>query len=123
MVVEDEGALRQALCKMLRNKGFWLVEAGDGLTVMDVLRHHAEIDLVLMDLTLPRLSGGALFEEIRRIRPDVRVILTSAYDAEAAAGLVMHREHLEFVRKPYRFTDLLFRIEKTLAKDFSVGAG
>jgi DNA-binding NarL/FixJ family response regulator len=76
-----------------------------------------------MDLTLPRLSGAALFEEIRRIRRDVKVILTSAYDAEAAARLVTQGEHLEFVRRPDRFTDLLFRIEKALAADCAVEAG
>jgi DNA-binding response OmpR family regulator len=73
-----------------------------------------------MDPTLPGLSGAALFKQIRR---DVRVILTSAYDAEAAARLVTQGEHLEFVRKPHRFTDLLFRIEETLVADCSVGPG
>jgi DNA-binding response OmpR family regulator len=113
MVVEDEEQLRSAVCKMLRRRGYRVIEACDGLTAADTFRAKAaEIDVVLLDLTLPGLSGSALFEEIRRIRPDAKVILTSAYNAELATSLVGGREALEFIRKPYQFADLLVRLQK-----------
>ncbi|HXA51988.1 MAG TPA: PAS domain S-box protein, partial [Candidatus Acidoferrum sp.] len=80
LVVEDEEALRVAVSRMLRKRGFSVLEAGDGKTAVAVFRAQAsEIDAVLLDMTLPGMSGPEVLHALRRIRPDVRVILTTAY--------------------------------------------
>jgi len=123
MLVEDEEGLRSAVCKMLRRKGYRVIEAHDGLIAAEVFRAKAaEIDVVLLDLTLPGLPGGHLLKEMRRIRPDVKVILTSAHNRDTVRSLIGGGEALEFIRKPYQFTDLLLRVNKALAPGFS-GSG
>ena len=108
LVVEDEEMLRIAVCKMLRNKGYSVIEAGDGDAALEIFRANAaEIDVILLDMTLPGISGRKLFEELRRIRPDVRVILTTAYTKEMAANAVGTQQAWGFIRKPYHIADLV----------------
>jgi DNA-binding NtrC family response regulator len=116
LVVEDEDALRMPVCKVLRKKGFLVVEACNGCTAAEVFRAKAaEIGAVLLDMTLPGISGRDLFEEFRRIRPDIKVILTSAYSPEMVTEAVGGPGAWEFIRKPYSLGDLLLRLQKTLA--------
>jgi CheY-like chemotaxis protein len=120
MVVEDEEILRMAVCKMLRKKGYRVIEAGDGLAAAQVFRGKAsEIDVVVVDLTVPGSPGRSLFEDIRSIWPAAKVILTSAYDEERARDIVDGPETLEFLRKPYWFDDLLCRIQNMLSSGAS----
>jgi two-component system, cell cycle sensor histidine kinase and response regulator CckA len=79
LVIEDEHELRLAVSKFLRKRGFPVIEAGDGRTGVALFRtREREIDVVLLDLTLPGISGREVLEELSQIRPDVKVILTTA---------------------------------------------
>jgi CheY-like chemotaxis protein len=107
LVVEDEEALRSALCKMLRRKGCTVIEAADGQTGIDQFRASAtNIDVVLLDLTLPGMSGSEVLGELQRMQPDVKVILTSAYSRDWARNAVGDQQSWFYLRKPYRFAEL-----------------
>ena len=107
LVVEDEDTLRFAVSKMLRMKGYSAIEAIDGRTAVDLFRANApEIDVVLLDLTLPMMSGPEVFAEVRRIRPDVAVILTSAYGEEATLSAFGGQHAWAFIRKPYQINEV-----------------
>jgi two-component system cell cycle sensor histidine kinase/response regulator CckA len=108
LVVEDEETLRLAISKALRKSGFSVMEASDGCGAMDLLRAQKdEIDVVLLDVTLPGIASREVFEETQRMRPDLRVIVTSAYSKETVdaffAGLAI--EH--FIRKPFQLGDIV----------------
>ena len=108
LVVEDEETLRRAISKMLRMKGFSVIEAIDGGAAVDLFRaNEREIGVVLLDMTLPVMDGGEVFVELRRIRPDVRVILTTAYREETTLTTLGGQQPWTFIRKPYRLNDLL----------------
>ena len=80
LVIEDEESLCLAVSKMLRRKGLTVIEADNGKTGIDLFRVSAlQIDVVLLDLTLPGMSGVEVLRELRRIQPDMKVIITSAY--------------------------------------------
>jgi two-component system cell cycle sensor histidine kinase/response regulator CckA len=107
LIVEDEETLRLAVSKALRKSGFSVMEASDGSGAMDLLRAHKdEIDVVLLDVTLPGIASREVFEETQRMRPDLKVIVTSAYNKETVdasfAGLAV--EH--FIRKPFQLGDI-----------------
>ena len=68
--------------------------------------NHAEVDFVLLDITLPGASSRVVFEEARRLLPGARVIATSAYDEDAAAAALQGKPD-HFIRKPYRLTELV----------------
>jgi CheY-like chemotaxis protein/two-component sensor histidine kinase len=108
LLVEDEEALRLAVSKMLRKEKFSVIEAGDGTTGASLfLANEPQIDVVLLDLTLPGMSGQDVLEELQRIRPDVRVILTTAYSRDIAFSSMGKQHPWSYVRKPYRFSEVV----------------
>jgi PAS domain S-box-containing protein len=117
LVVEDEETLRLAVSKMLRAKGFSVIEAKDGSAAVELFQSSSsDITAVLLDMTLPGLSGAEVFAELRRIRPDGKVILTSAYSLEAVATAVGGQQDWNFIRKPYLLTDLVDVIQNACVK-------
>jgi PAS domain S-box-containing protein len=115
LVVEDEDALRLAVSGMLRKKGLRVIEANDGSSAFELVRTHEDaIDVMLLDITLPGVSSREVFEEARRLRPNLKVILTSAYSRETVdasfAGLGIER----FLRKPFQFVDLMGLLQDVL---------
>jgi hypothetical protein len=74
LVIEDEDILRLAVSKMLRRRGFFVIEAGDGRAGLDLFRCNEKIDVVLLDLTMPGVPGREVLEELQRVRPGVKVI-------------------------------------------------
>jgi CheY-like chemotaxis protein len=114
LLVEDEVTLRLAVSTMLCNRGFGVLEAGTGELALDLIRTRKRIAVVLLDLTLPGKSGRQVFEEMRRIRPHLKVILTSAHGRESLSPSFGGLEHAGFIRKPYRFQELEELIRKVL---------
>lgn len=108
MIVDDEDGLRLAVSQLLRRDGFRVIEAPDGSAAVELLRSHGPtIDTILLDLTLPGLSSAQVVEEAARIRPDVRIFLTSAYSRGNAAAAFTAPQVKGFVRKPYAIRDLV----------------
>src|SRR5262249_17492799 len=108
LVIEDEEPLRLAVAKMLRKGGYSVVEAGDGNSGVELFRGRApEIDLVLLDMTLPGRSGEEVLQGLRRIRADVSVIITTAYNEDSVVVAAGGQQPWLYLRKPYQFSELL----------------
>jgi CheY-like chemotaxis protein len=85
LVVEDEDPLRQAVVRMLRRAGFEVLEAANGTVATDLLRvNGGQIDLILLDMTIPGASSHEVAAVAAQVRPDLKVVLTSAYGEEIA---------------------------------------
>lgn len=81
---------------------------------MELFRTHAaQVDVVLLDLTLPGLSGQEVLSELRRMRPSVKAIVTSAYGRELAVAGMNEGPTLPYLRKPYEIEELLHEIRET----------
>jgi PAS domain S-box-containing protein len=107
LLVEDEDPLRVATATALQRAGFLVLSAADGLTGAETFRARAEdIGAVVLDLTLPGLSGQEVFGLIRALKPEIRVIITSAYDRGIAGAILPGDPGVRFLQKPYRFSDL-----------------
>jgi PAS domain S-box-containing protein len=116
LLVEDEFPLRQAVGKMLRRRGLNVFEAGDGFSAISLLRANAgKIDLIVLDLTIPGASSSEVVAEAAQIRPDIRVIVTSAYSQEMTKGTMSVPQVRSFIRKPFELGDLVKTLEKTLS--------
>ena len=108
LVVEDEEVLRLAVSKALRKRGFSVLEASDGSAAMDLIRARAnDIDVILLDVTLPGVSSREILEEAERIRPELKVILTSAYGKETVSATFAGLRVERFIRKPFPLGDLV----------------
>jgi CheY-like chemotaxis protein len=113
LVVEDEDTLRLAVSKMLRRKGFIVIEVANGKTAIDLFRAHAvEIDVVLLDLTLPGMSSREVLGEFRKMRPDVNVIITTAYSRDHAFAVMGGEQSWLYIQKPYQLSDLADLLRK-----------
>lgn len=116
LVVEDEDLLRLAVTKALTKKGFSVIEASDGSAAMELLRAHKDdLDVVLLDVTLPGTSSREIFEEAGRIRSDLKVILTSGYGKETVAATFAGLRVEHFIRKPFQLAELLIVLQDALS--------
>jgi PAS domain S-box-containing protein len=115
LIVEDESHLRQAVVKLLRKRGFEVFDAADGTAAIRLLRADgAKIDAVLLDMTLPGASSYDVIAEAATARPDIKVILTSAYTEETAVGAFSAPQIRGFIRKPFQLEDLLKMVRSSL---------
>jgi len=112
LLVDDEESLIALGARMLEHLGFTVLTAADGLQAVELYRERGkEIDLVLMDLTMPHLDGAKAFGELRRLNPDVRVILASGYSHEDVASRFAGKGLDGVLQKPYT----LLKLRESLA--------
>jgi PAS domain S-box-containing protein len=108
LLVEDEAALRFSVSKILRMRGFKVMEAEDGSAAVDLIREHQDaIAVVLLDITLPGTPSREVFAEARRLRPDMKVIVTSAYGQNVVDASFPGLRVDHFIRKPYQLANLV----------------
>lgn len=102
LIVEDEKALNENLDAVLTGKGYTVLSAFDGLTAVKIYaERQKEIALVLTDLGLPKLTGMEEFKRIKRLNPNVRIIVATGYlDPEMRSELLKAGVQ-KFIYKPY----------------------
>ena len=115
LFVDDEQPLRALGRAVLEGGGYTILEAADGQEGVDTFtQHQEEIGLVVLDLTMPRKSGWEALEEVRQIKPDVPVIVSSGYSIEGGAQAAIERGATAFLPKPYRAQQLLSTVQEVL---------
>ena len=115
LVVDDEEAVREVIVAVLEEAGIAWILCADGETAVRLFRERSEqISLVLLDLSMPGLSSEATFEELRRIRPRVPVLLSSGYAEAEATSQFVGRGLAGFLQKPYRPEVLLAAVRRAL---------
>jgi PAS domain S-box-containing protein len=118
LVVDDDEGVRDLLDVTLRRAGFTVLLASDGREGVDLFRLHAdEICVVVLDRTMPDIGGEDAFDEIRRIRPDVRIMLISGYSEERAAWHFIDKGLDAFMHKPFEPSVLLEKIRRIVDSD------
>jgi CheY-like chemotaxis protein len=108
LVVEDDPDVRQTAAEILEANGFTAVEAANGREALEILRRDPSISAMFADVIMPGISGTTLAQKAMEFRPDLKVLLTSAFLRDAAAG------DLDVLQKPYREEDLVDRLEQRL---------
>ncbi|OGV61530.1 MAG: hypothetical protein A3K19_07270 [Lentisphaerae bacterium RIFOXYB12_FULL_65_16] len=116
LVVDDEEIVRQVADRMLQKLGFKVITAVDGVDGVEKFRKHAQdIAAVVLDLSMPRMDGEEAFNEIRRLRPDAVVVLSSGYDAQEATSRFAGKGLSAFLQKPYRLDKLAEKMREVLS--------
>ncbi|HLP09530.1 MAG TPA: ATP-binding protein [Opitutaceae bacterium] len=118
LVVDDEDVLRETVRELVQRLGYTVLAAGDGLTAVEIYRQrHAEIDAILLDLSMPHFDGAATFDAMHAIDPSPQVILMSGFSEEEAIQRFQGRGVAAFLQKPFPIQTLL----ATLASVLSAG--
>jgi len=118
LLVEDDDMLRKLTETMLNGLGFNVIATSDGTEAVEVFRRHQkEIKFVLCDLTMPRMGGWETLEALRKLSPEIKVILTSGFnEAQVMAGDHLSLPNL-FLSKPYERNELINAIGKIFATE------
>jgi PAS domain S-box-containing protein len=115
LVVDDEEDVLYIAKKALSARGFDVLTASDGREAVEIYRRNRDrISLVILDLTMPRMSGEEAFREMRRLRGDVRVLLSSGYSEQEATDRFRGDSPVGFIQKPYRPARLIEKVGEVL---------
>lgn len=115
LIVEDEPSVRSAASEFLRMQGYSVLEAKDGLDALTVMQGHASpIHLVVTDVVMPNLSGGELAEQIRRIKPGIKLLFVSGYAGRTVLDHKVFCSGNNFLQKPYTLKDLAAKVREGL---------
>jgi len=117
LIVDDEESIREIASMMLEDAGYRTILAVDGLDGVEQLqRFQDEIDCVLLDMTMPRMGGEEAFLEMRRIKPNIKVVLSSGYNQQTATQRFTGKGLAGFVQKPYMPEVLLASLAKVFGE-------
>jgi two-component system response regulator HydG len=116
MVVDDDTAHRTMLKAHLADKGYEIVEADDGDVAIHLARER-EIDLVLLDLKMKRIGGMEALEAIHAVKPDLPVIIITAFSSVENAVEAMQKGAFDYVTKPVDAAELALKVERALSFD------
>jgi PAS domain S-box-containing protein len=114
LVIDDEILVLSATRQMLENAGFTVLCASGGREGISLFERHAAIDLVLLDMTMPDMSGAEVLAELRERRRDVRVLLCSGYSESEVVDRVGRDGVYGFLQKPYSIAALLAKLEQAI---------
>ncbi len=115
LIIDDEETIRSTASLMLQRIGFDTLVAQDGERGLAVFRRHGDkIRAVLLDMTMPGLSGEQTFAQLRSIDPSVRIILSSGYNEQEAIGQFAGKGLSGFIQKPYSLQTLRKKLRQFL---------
>ncbi len=115
LVIDDDEGVREIAAELLRRSGMTVLTASDGHEGLKLFGLHADsIDVILLDRTMPELSGADTFDAIRALRQDARIVLVSGYTEERATAELTDRDLTGFLRKPFSPETLLAAVREAL---------
>jgi len=116
LLIDDEDAVRQVTAHALKSNGLTVIEASDGTQAIQHYQRQAPaIDLVLLDLTMPGLTGEETLQRMREINPAVRVIIMSGYSEDETMRRCIALGVAGYLPKPFEIAELVARIQPHLA--------
>jgi two-component system response regulator HydG len=116
LVVDDEGSLLLTLAANLELEGFEVVGAESAADALEILRTGGPIEMVLSDIRMPGMNGVELFREIRRLCPDIPVVLMTAFAVEDLVRAGIHEGAFAVLSKPFRMEDAVETLNAALRR-------
>jgi signal transduction histidine kinase len=117
LIIDDEEVVRSTAKAVLERYGYTVHDAVDGRDGLELFqRIQDRVSLILLDLTMPEMSGEETFDQLKSIRPDVPIILTSGYDESEATRRFEGKGVGGFLKKPYTADTLARKIKASLAR-------
>ena len=115
LLVDDEAAVREVCISILEKIGYRVLSAKDGEEVLELYRNNKdEIDIVLLDMIMPNMSGGEIYDRLKEINPEIKVLLSSGYSIDGEATEILNRGCDGFIQKPFDIKKLSAKIGEIL---------
>jgi PAS domain S-box-containing protein len=115
LLVDDEDLILQTIGSALQSLGLEVITASDGLEALEQFnRARPELDLVLMDLTMPRMDGREAFQAMHDLDPSIPVLLSSGFTEQDSLHLLSGVDPAGFIQKPYQIKELRLLLHRVL---------
>ena len=115
LVVDDDNSVGRLTAEMLEIIGCRAMVCTDGEEAVDFYRRMGdEVDVVLLDLVMPNMNGEAVFRALKRIDPQVRVLVSSGYSVDGGAQELLANGASGFIQKPFTIADLKANLDAVL---------
>ena len=115
LLVDDEESVRAFGAEVLRREGYEIVTCANGAEAMRVFAENPErFDLVILDMVMPKLDGLDTFRQMKRIRPDIRAMLSSGFSINDLPREILDEGVLDFLAKPYRIEQLSQKVARVI---------
>ncbi|MDE1148102.1 MAG: ATP-binding protein [Azospirillaceae bacterium] len=116
LLVEDEDAVRVFGARALRNKGYTVLEARSGEEALDLLQgdQGGSVDLIVSDVVMPQMDGPTMIDQVRRFRPDVKVVFISGYAEDRFRHSLKDGAVVDFLPKPFSLKQLAAKVKEVM---------
>ncbi|UCF83905.1 MAG: response regulator, partial [Desulfobacteraceae bacterium] len=115
LIVDDETMVLDVGAKVLENLGYTVFKAGGGREAVEVYENNkAHIDMIILDMIMPQMSGGETYDRLKQIDPDVKVLLSSGYSIDGQAKDILSRGCDGFIHKPFGMEELVSKTREIL---------
>ncbi|MDY6792735.1 MAG: PAS domain S-box protein [Thermodesulfobacteriota bacterium] len=115
LLVDDEEIIMDVSTDMLEKLGYGVLKAVSGNKAIAAYQANSvEIDLVILDLIMPKMSGGEVYDKLKKINPQVKVLLSSGYSIDGQATEILGRGCNGFIQKPFNMEELSMKVNKIL---------
>jgi CheY-like chemotaxis protein len=116
LLVDDEEQVLEVGSKLIKRIGYKVFVAKSGSEAIDVYNENkAKIDLIILDMIMPKMGGGETYDKMKRIDSNVKVLLSSGYSIDGEAAEIIKRGCNSFIQKPFSMKDLSVKIDEVLA--------
>jgi CheY-like chemotaxis protein len=115
LVAENDADVREMIKEVLKGSGYTVVEAENGEKAIKAFHENREgIQLLILDVIMPKKNGKEVFDEIRKVRPDMKAIFTSGYDINVIQKKGFLEEEHDFISKPILPDEFLQKVREVL---------
>lgn len=115
LLIDDEDTIRELGKEVLETLGYSVVLAADGMEAVGLYTEmKGKIDLIILDIVMPRIGGKETFKKLKSMNPDVKVIISSGYSIDGEAQEILNSGASAFIQKPYKITEISLLIRRVL---------
>ncbi|HMA63732.1 MAG TPA: response regulator, partial [Chitinispirillaceae bacterium] len=117
LVIDDENVYHSILKEMFEMLGYEVVCYYDGITALEYYKeHYSTIDIIILDINMPKMNGIECYNQLKEINPDVQVIVASGYSDNGTNAMLQSEDVALFVQKPFKISELSIKVAALIAK-------
>jgi len=116
LVADDDTVFRELIKTQLERSGYTVIEAIDGIdAIRKFVDHKESVELLIIDVIMPKMHGREVYESIKKMRPGIRTIFISGYEADFISRKIESEEHIHLILKPELPKKLLSKVQEILS--------
>ena len=117
LLVDDETLILDVGVQLLKKMGYRVLTANHGDQAIEIYRQNKEsIAIVILDLVMPQINGGEIYDRLKTIDSNVKVLLSSGYSMDGQAAEILKRGCDGFIQKPFKLHDLSNKLREIIKK-------